>query len=114
MRPIRAAVLATLLAAAGHAHAERVLTRYFDLINTTHDSVASLAVARAGSGAFRDIELGDALRGRLTSTTVRIHDVGCLHDFRVVFRDGRTLLYPGIDVCRNSGLRLTTRDGKPG
>lgn len=114
MRPMRAVVLATLLAAAAHANAERVPTRYFDLINTAHDSVTSLAVAPAGSGAFREIELGGPLRGGFTSTTVEIHDAGCLHDFRVVFRDGRTLLYPGINVCRYRSLRLRATDGKSG
>lgn len=115
MRPMRAAVLALLLVAiTAHANAEHVPTRYFDLVNAAHDSVTSLAVAPAGSGAFRDIDIGAPLRGGLTSTTVQIPDEGCLRDFRVVFRDGRALIYRDIDVCRYRQLRLTPRDGKPG
>ena len=114
MRPMRAAVLATLLVATtAHANAERAPTRYFDLVNASHDSVTSLAVAPAGSGAFRDVELDAPLRGGLTSTTVNLADGGCLRDIRVAFRDGRTLVYPDIDVCRNRQLRLTPNDGKP-
>jgi len=113
MRPMRAAVLATLLAtAAVHANAERPPTRYFDLVNAAHDSVTSLAVAPAGSDAFREIDLGAPLRGGLTSTTVQIAGDDCLRDFRVVFRDHRTLVYRGIDVSRYRQLRLTARDGK--
>jgi len=112
MRPMRTAAFAILLAAATHANAERAPTRYFDLVNTAHDSVTSLAVAPAGSDAFREIELGAPLRGGLTSATVEIPGDGCLRDFRLVFRDGRTLVYPDVDVCRYRSLRLTARDGK--
>ena len=115
MRPMRAVVFATLLAAAtAHAHAERAPTRYFDLVNASHDSVTSLAIAPAGSDAFHEIELGGPLRGGLTSTTVDIAAGDCLRDFRLVFRDGRTLIYPDIDVCRYRSLRLTAQDGKSG
>ena len=115
MRPMRAAVLATLLAAAAaHAHAERAQTRYFDLVNASHDSVTSLAVAPAGSDAFREIELGAPLRGGLTSATVDVAAGDCLRDFRLVFRDGRTLIYPDVDVCRYRSLRLTANDGNSG
>ena len=113
MRPMRAAVLATLLVAAAHAHAGHAPTRYFDLVNASHDSVTSLAVAPAGGGDFREVALDAPLRGGLTSTTVDLAEGGCLRDLRVAFRDGRTLLYPGIDVCRNRQLRLTPNDGKP-
>jgi hypothetical protein len=114
MRPTRAVAIATLLLAATHANAERASTHYFDLVNAAHDSVTSFAVAPAGSGAFREIDLGGPLRGGLTSTTVDLADGGCLRDFRLVFRDGRRLLYPAIDVCRHRRLRLTDKDGKPG
>ena len=114
MRPMRTAIFATLLAAAAaHANAGPAPTRYFDLVNTSHDSVTSLAVAPAGSGAFREVALDAPLRGGLTSTTVDLADGGCLRDLRVAFRDGRTLVYPEIDVCRNRQLRLTPNDGKP-
>ena len=113
MRTMRAAVPALLLVAiTAHANAERVPTRYFDLVNAAHDSVTSLAVAPAGSGAFRDIDIGGRLRGGLTSTTVQIADEGCLQDFRVGFRDGRALVYRDVDVCRYRQLRLTAKDGK--
>src|SRR5687768_4603992 len=85
--------------------ARRAPTRYFDLVNAAHDSVTSLAVAPAGSGAFRDIDIGGPLRGGLTSTTVQIPDEGCLRDFRVGFRDGRALVYRDVDVCRYKQLR---------
>lgn len=113
MRPRHPAVLAALLLAT-HAHAERAPVRYFDLVNASHESVTSLAVAPAGSDAFREIDLGGPLRGGLTTTTVDIADGGCLRDFRLSFGDGRTLIYPGIDVCRNRRLHLRHRDGKPG
>jgi hypothetical protein len=114
MRPMRTAVLATLLIAATHAHAERTPTRYFDFINASHDSVTSLAIAPAGSDAFHEVDLGGPLRGGFTSITVNIDDGGCLRDFRLVFRDGRTAIYPDVDVCRHRRLRFTRTNGKPG
>jgi hypothetical protein len=110
---MRTAVLAVLLVAASHVHAGRASTHYFDLVNAAHDSVTSLAVAPAGSDAFREVAFDAPLRGGRTSTTVDLADGGCLRDLRVAFRDGRTLLYPGIDVCRNRQLRLMPNDGKP-
>jgi hypothetical protein len=112
MRLDRFVVLASLLAAATHAHAERVPTRYLDLVNATHDSVASLEISPTGDNAFREFELGEPLRGGTTSITLEIPAGDCLRDFRFVFRDGRTLFYPGIDVCRHHKLRLATRDGR--
>ena len=111
MRSMSIVVLSSL-AAAAEVHAGGAPTHYFDLINAAHDSVASLATAPAGSGAFREIEIGESLRGGFTSAKVEIAGAGCLHDFRVVFRGGRTLLYPAIDVCRYRGLRLSARDGR--
>ena len=111
MRTHCAFVLAPLLVVAMHAHAAGAPTQYFNLVNASHDSVTALAVAPAGSDAYARIELGPPLRGGVTSTTLEIPDGECLRDISVGFADGRTLLYPGIDVCRN-GLRLQARDGR--
>ena len=96
------------------AHAGDAPTRYFDLINASHDSVTSLAVAPAGGEAFHDVDLGSPLRGGVTSTTVELPQGDCVRDFRLAFADGRVLVYPGIDVCRHRQLRLTRSDGRPG
>jgi hypothetical protein len=113
MRPNRTIILVPLLVVAMHANAEPT-TRYFDLVNATYDSVTSLAIAPAGSDAFRDIEFDAPLHGGVTSTTVEIPDGDCLRDIRVAFKDGRALLYAGINVCRYGRLRLTPRDGRQG
>lgn len=111
MRIQCALVLAPLFFAAVHAHAAGAPTQYFNLVNASHESVTALAVAPAGSDAYARIELGPPLRGGVTSTTVEIPDGDCVRDVRVAFADGRTLAYPGIDVCRNA-LRLQARDGR--
>lgn len=117
MRTSRTAAIASLaasLAIATPILAAPAPARYFDLVNASHDSVTALAVAPAGEDAFREIDLGPPLRGGLTSTTVEVPEGGCLRDFRVALSDGRTLLYPGIDVCRYRQLRLSHRDGRAG
>ena len=115
MHPALLVLLPAFAIAAGFdAHAEDAPTRYFDLVNASHDSVTSLAVARAGDAAFDDIDLGKPLRGGVTSTTVEIPAGDCVRDFRLVFADGRVLVYPGIDVCRYRQLRLSQRDGRSG
>jgi len=113
-RAVLVPFLASVLAATSHAHAGGAPTRYFDLINASHDSVTSFAVAPAGESAFHKINLGAPLRGGVTSATVEIPEGDCARDFRLVFADGRTLVYPGIDVCRYRQLRLTQRDGRSG
>ncbi len=113
-RAILVPFLASVLAGTSHAQAGGATTRYFDLVNASHDSVTSLAVAHAGESAFHEIDLGAPLRGGVTSATVEIPEGDCVRDFLLVFADGRTLIYPGIDVCRYRQLRLTQRDGRSG
>lgn len=110
-----AITLAALLAAsAAEANAGRSGGHYFSLFNATHDSVTALSVARARSGDFRPVDIGAPLRGGNTATTIWLGttDGGCLQDLRVGFRDGRTLLYRDIDVCRHRQLRLRPQDGR--
>ncbi|PWK87760.1 hypothetical protein [Fulvimonas soli] len=119
MSPIRAiapAIVLLALAAPPAATADiprpgdgRTAPPHFYLVNASFDSVTSLAVAPAGSGDFRDIELGRPLQGGLDAVTVDLPAGGCLRDFRVGFRDGRILRLPAIDVCRRHGLRLTAK-----
>jgi hypothetical protein len=113
-RAVLVSFLVAVLAGTSHAQAGGAPPRYFDLVNASHDSVTSFAVAPAGESAFHEIDLGVPLRGGVTSTTVEIPEGDCVRDFRLVFADGRTLVYPGIDVCRYRQLRLTRRDGRSG
>lgn len=89
------------------------LVRHFDLVNATLDSVIALAIAPADRDAFQDIELGQPLQGGLTSMTFDVPAGGCLRDLRVTFKGERTQLFPRVDVCRSTGLRLTTHGGRP-
>lgn len=108
------AVLA-LLATAAHAsdaRAEDTGKRYFELINASHDSVVSASAAPAGDGTFVPIAIAAPLRGGFTAATIEVSGAHCVQDFRIGFRDGRTLLYRDIDVCRSRGLRLGASDGR--
>ena len=95
------------------ADAGRRPARHFDLVNATLDSVIALAVAPAERDAFQDIDLGQPLQGGLTSMTFDVPAGGCLRDLRITFNDGRTQLFPRIDVCRSTGLRLTLHGRSP-
>ncbi|MGH8158075.1 MAG: hypothetical protein ACREPQ_08135 [Rhodanobacter sp.] len=90
-----------------HADAGRRPQRHFDLVNATFDSVTALAIAPADSDAFHDIPLGQPLQGGLTAMTFDVPAGGCMRDIRVTFHGERTKLFPHIDVCRSTGLRLT-------
>lgn len=109
-----AAAFGNLLAApsAACADAPRTPQRHFDLVNATFDSVTALAIAPAGRDAFRDIALGQPLQGGLNSMTFDVPAGGCLRDLRVTFRGGRTRIFPRIDICQSTGLRLTSRGGR--
>lgn len=120
MNPIRATILIAMLAVTlgnllvvpwAYAGEGRRPARHFDLVNATFDSVIALAIAPADRDAFQDIALDQPLRGGLTSMTFDVPAGGCLRDLSVTFHGGRTQLFPHIDVCRSSGLRLTPHDG---
>jgi hypothetical protein len=120
MNTTRATVLIAMFVALGNllvvpsaasANAVRKPARHFDLLNATFDSVVALAIAPADSDAFQDIALGQPLQGGLTSMTFDVPAGGCLRDLRITFHGERTQLFPRIDVCRSSGLRLTPHNG---
>ena len=123
MNPIRTNVLVAMFAvalgnllvvpSAASANAVPRPARHFDLVNATFDSVMALAITPADQDAFQDIALGEPLQGGLTSMTFDVPAGGCLRDLRVTFNGGRTQIFPRIDVCHSSGLRLTLRGGGP-
>jgi hypothetical protein len=85
--------------------------RIFTLVNAGSDSLTALAFAPAGRDDFQEVVLDEPLQGGLTSTTIRLPAGDCIRDVRATFKNGRTELFPGIDVCRHHGLRLAA--GKP-
>jgi hypothetical protein len=106
MRLILATAFVSLLFyAAAHAD-ENTQTRYLELVNRAHDSVTSLAIATAGTDSFHDKPLGTPLRGGGDSTTIEIASDSCLYDVRFGFRNGRTAIYQGVDLCRGDRLRI--------
>lgn len=106
MRMIAVPFLVLLpLAGIAHAYAEPA-TRYLELINRAHDSIVSLAIAAEGSDAFRDLPVDAPLQGGGHATTLAISGEVCRYDIRISFRDGRSLLYKGVDICRYRGLRV--------
>jgi len=124
MNPTRATALFAMLAialgnllvpSASAANADAGLTpmRHFDLVNATFNSIIALAIAPADRDAFQDIALGQPLQGGLTSMTFDVPAGGCLRDLRVIFHGGRIQLFPRIDVCRSSGLRLIPHGSSP-
>ena len=101
---MRNLIVTTLLAGAATAHAGET-THYIDFVNTAQDSVTSLSVAPAGTNRFRAVALaGDTLRGGGESATIAVvadgNGAGCLHDLRIEFTNGRTLIQRNFDVCK--------------
>jgi len=108
MRLIRTATIAALLFAAAAAQAGAgEQTRYLDLVNRAHDSVTSLAIAPAGTDAWQDKPLGKPLQGGGDAATVEVAGQACLYDVRLLFRNGRALIYKDVDMC--SGGKLSIR-----
>ena len=91
-------------AVAGGALA-RTPTRYLELVNRAPDTVTSLAAAPAGEKAFLDVPLVEPLHGG-DATRVELAAGGCRYDVRVAFRGGRTVVYRGVDACRDGGLYI--------
>lgn len=107
----------TLLAAAASANIAHAgeRTHYLDLINRAHDRVVSFAVAPTGGTAWNELLHDEAVPGGGGATTVQLASDTCVHDVKVAFANGRSALYPALDLCRHRGLRiqpLPARDGK--
>ena len=102
------AVLAFSLFQAHDAHAGDPGNRYFQLTNISHDTVVSVTDSQPG-GAQRAIALSP-LRGGHHTAMLELAGAPCLRDFRVGLRDGRTLVYRDIDVCRSGGLYVRAAD----
>ncbi|WP_133392709.1 hypothetical protein [Luteimonas terrae] len=83
-------------------------SRYFELINVSHDAVVSVTEARPG-GAQGSIALSP-LRGGHHTAMLELASAPCIRDFRIGLRDGRTLIYRDINVCRSRGLYVRTAD----
>lgn len=77
-------------------------TRYLEVYNDAPSSLVTLAVAPAGSNAFRDVLIGDRpLQGGGNAVTIGLDGSdGCRRDLRATFADGRSLVQRGFDVCR--------------
>lgn len=96
---MRSALLALIVAMPAVADAG---SHYLDIYNTAPDRIVAIAVAAAGSGAFRDVALGGkALLGGGDATTIALQaDGGCRRDLRLSFADGRVLEQKDFNVCR--------------
>lgn len=106
MRMIAVSFLVLLpLAGIAHAYAEPA-TRYLELVNHAHESIVSLAIAAEGSDAFHDLPIDAPLQGGGNATTLAINGEVCRYDLRISFRNGGSLLYKGVDVCRYRSLRV--------
>jgi hypothetical protein len=108
MRPIHvhAAVFSLLVSSFAIQADARDNTRYLTLVNRAHDGVGRLAASPAGSDAFREVPIGAPLRGGGESVTVEMPADGCLYDLRFEFRNGRTMVYKDVDLCRYSTVRI--------
>jgi hypothetical protein len=97
----------TLSVGSAKADEEHKPLHHFRIVNATFDSVTGLAFAPPQDPVFHDMNLAAPLQGGLTSITVDVPGEGCMRDVRVTFRNGHTLVYPNLDLCRSNGLRLT-------
>ncbi|MBA3928085.1 MAG: hypothetical protein C0521_00710 [Xanthomonas sp.] len=81
-------------------------THYLDLINRAHDRIVSVAATPAGGTVWNEVLRDAAVPGGGGAVTVQVAGGQCVHDVRVEFANGRSALYPAIDLCRHRGLRI--------
>lgn len=81
-------------------------THYLDLINRAHDRIVSVAATPAGGTVWNELLSDAAVPGGGGAVTVQVAGEHCVHDVRVEFANGRSALYPAIDLCRHRGLRI--------
>lgn len=105
------ALVASLNACATAPAGARTPARHLHIVNATPDSMTALAFAPVSDPDFHEVDIGAPLQGGQTSTDVGVPAGDCLRDVRITFRGGRDMVYPGLDVCRATGLRLTRSTG---
>lgn len=99
MSLIRILALTLSLSAATAQAAAAEPIRYLELSNRAHDSLTALAVAAPGSGEFHEVAVDVPLRGGGDAATFPLPGDACRYDLRFTFRNGRSMLYPDVDVC---------------
>ncbi|MBB4125523.1 hypothetical protein GGR77_000794 [Xanthomonas translucens] len=99
MPSIRNLTLALSLSVAAAQAGAAEPGRYLELSNRSHDTLTSLAVAAPGSNAFLDVALGAPLQGGGDAATFSLAGDACRYDLRFTFRNGRSMLYPDVDIC---------------
>ena len=98
MSLIRILALTLSLSAAAQATAAEPI-RYLELSNRAHDSLTSLAIAAPGSGQYYEVAMDVPLQGGGDAATFAVTGDACRYDLRFTFRNGRSMLYPDVDVC---------------
>ncbi len=86
--------------------------RYLDIVNRSHNSIVSVSMVDTGGSDFRDLPLGAPLQGGGNAATVPVRAPSCRQDLRVVFRDGRSVIYREIDLCRSRTVRIMPPRGR--
>ncbi|MFC4765778.1 hypothetical protein [Dyella koreensis] len=89
---------------------------YVNLVNDAESSIVSFEAAPARSQQWVRIPIGEQPLAGGGATMLGIRKgTDCLHDFRIAFADGRTLIQSGFDICRFASFHpdFYLRHGKP-
>lgn len=111
-RPFALVLLATLVALPAAHAGERI--HYLYVVNRAHDAIVSVSSTPVGGDASRELLAGERLAGGGDGTTLQVEGRACVHDLRMTFADGRRVVYPAFDLCRQRGMRVMPLPARSG
>ncbi len=109
LRHVTAAVaLSASFAACASSPVAQTGKRHLRVVNATYEDLIAMSFAPVDGTEFHAAAMSGPLAGGRASMVVDVPAGACLRDVRVAFKDGRSWVYPKLDVCRGDGLQLAT------
>ena len=78
----------------------------FTIVNATTIDMTGLAVRRFGTAEWRPLVVAPAPIVKSGRGAAQFKDEDCAFDLRATLPDGRTVLWPGVNLCQAKVVRL--------
>ena len=78
----------------------------FTIVNATSIDMTGLAVRRFGTAEWRPLVVAPVPIVKSGRGAAKFKDEDCAFDLRATLPDGRTVLWPGVNLCQAKVVRL--------
>lgn len=82
----------------------------FTIVNATNIDMTGLAVRRFGTAEWRPLVVAPVPIVKSGRGAAKFKDEDCAFDLRATLPDGRTVLWPGVNLCQAKVVRLNRNE----